>query len=65
MAEWIIRMMSVAAVLSGLIAEKLVRNLRLSSNRFCRICLSFTYCSVDALSAVVCVKQICFEKYRL
>jgi len=39
-------------VLSGLIAEKLVRNLRLSSNRFCRICMLFTYCSIDALSTL-------------
>jgi len=42
-------------VVSGLIAEKLFLNLRLSSNRFCRICMSFTYCSTDALSTVVCV----------
>jgi hypothetical protein len=54
-----------SCVLSGLIAEKLVQNLRLSSNRFCRICMSFTYCFIDALSTVVCVKQIRFENYRL
>jgi hypothetical protein len=54
-----------SCVLSGLIAKKLVRNLRLSSYRFCRICMSFTYCSTDALLTVLCVKQIRFEKYRL
>jgi len=54
-----------SCVLSGLIAEKLFRNLRLSLNRFCRICMSFIYCSIDALSIVVCVKQIRFENYRL
>jgi hypothetical protein len=54
-----------SCVMSGLIAKKLVRNLRLSSDRFCRICMSFTYCSIDALLTVLCIKQIRFEKYRL